>query len=218
MASICRAAIHLCRIRATRLDSTGAPVGGANNAYVTDKPITLGVTPVIEEGEDITLVGGCDCIVAAYRGEDKLKRFDLALQLAVIEPALLEMMIGASAISQGGQISGLWWPNTAFNCGVAGTPLVALEGWQDAWDVDRQSSAPFRYIHWVFPATKWQIGESTLGNEFFQPSLNGYTRSNANWGLGIYGDAPEVAQPLGGFYYTNTLPSAVCDYQTEGLT
>lgn len=218
MAAICRAAIHLCRIRVTRLDSTGVATAGANNSYVTDKPVSLSVTPVVEAGEDLTLVGGCDCIVAAYRGEDKLKRFDFELQMAQWEPALVEMMIGATGISQGGKVSGNWFPITQFDCGTSGTPLVAFEGWQDAWDVDRQSSAPFRYIHWVFPASKWQMGDMSLGNEFAQPTFKGYSRSNTNWALGIYGDYPEAAQALGGYFMTNTIPTAVCDYQTEGIT
>lgn len=218
MAAVCRAVIHLCRVRATRLDALGNPKAGPNNVYVTDKPISLGVTPVIEEGEDMTLVGGCDCIVASYRGFDKLKRFDFELNLATLEPAMLEMLLGAAAISQGGQISGVWWPTTAFSCAGDVQPYVAFEGWQDAWEEDHQGDAPFQYVHWVWPGSRWQIGELTLGNEFAQPVLNGYSRGNPNWGLGIYGDLPESAGPLGGFFYSDTLPDAVCDYQTEGLT
>ena len=217
MAARCFAAIHLCRIRATRLDAEGDPSPGPNNFYVTDKPITLGASPVIEAGADLTMVGGCDCIIAAYRGNDKLKRFDLALALGMLEPALLEMLLGGSAITQGGQISGMWWPSQ-MACDDAPQPNLAFEGWQDTWEDDHQGNAPFRYIHWVWPSTRWQIGEHTLGNEFLQPSVNGFSRSNPNWGLGIYGDYPEAADPVGGFFFTNDLPDAVCDYQTEGLT
>src|SRR5437868_2880962 len=98
MAAECLAAIHLCRIRATRLDAVGNPVAGPNNVYVSDKPIQLAVTPQILAGEDKTLVGGCDCVVAQYRGKDKLKYFTLELDLGRIEPGLKSMLLGATAI------------------------------------------------------------------------------------------------------------------------
>src|SRR3990167_6050700 len=141
MPSVCQAAIYLCRVRATRLDALGNPSAGPNNVYVTDTPITLGVTPVLEEGDDKTLVGGCDCIVSSYRGYDKLKRFDLELDLGLLEPAMLELMLGADAILSGAVPIGLWWPSN-FSCSDTPQPNVCFEGWQDAWVDDRQADAP----------------------------------------------------------------------------
>jgi len=60
----CLAAIHLCRIRVTRLAADGTPASGPNNVYVSDSPIQLGITPVYAAGKDVDLVGGCDCLVA----------------------------------------------------------------------------------------------------------------------------------------------------------
>ena len=98
MSAECLAAIHLCAVRVTRLNQDGTPMSGPNNVYVTDMPIQMTVTPNFQAGVDQTLVGGCDCIIADYRGYDKLKRFDLELDLGVIEYGLLEMMLGAPAI------------------------------------------------------------------------------------------------------------------------
>src|SRR3954469_18573682 len=115
MANECLAAIHLCRVRATRLNADGTPMSGPNNVYVTEKPMVVTVTPVIEAGQDKTLVGGCDCIIAEYRGYDKLKRFDLELDLGVMEPGLFEMLLGSTAISSSGAIIGQWWSENAFD-------------------------------------------------------------------------------------------------------
>jgi len=217
MTAICNAAIHLCRVRVTRLDTYGNPAAGPNNVYVSDQPLMLSVKPVIEAGQDKTLVGGCDCIVASYRGLDKLKRFDLELDLATLEPALLEIMLGATAISQGGAISGVWWPSQ-LSCDGDEQPNVAFEGWQDAWEDDHQADAPIQYVHWVWPSTRWQLGDHSLQNDFNQPKLTGFSRANPNWGDGIFGDYPEASGDLGGWFFTNQLPTALCDYQTEGLT
>jgi hypothetical protein len=217
MAAECLAAIHLCRIRVTRLTATGAPAPGPNNVYVSDKPITLGVTPVLEAGQDKTLVGGCDCIVASYRGYDKLKRFDFSLDLGKLEPGLMEMLTGASLISVAGVPIGNWYDDQQFDCAGPPSPNVCFEAWQDGWADDHQD-AVWPYIHWVWPSSYWQIGPSTLQNDFNQPRMTGFSRGNSVWGMGIYADQPEAAQPLGGWFYSASIPAAACGYQTHAIT
>ena len=218
MAAECLAAIHLCAIRVTRLEADGSPTPGPNNSYVTNKPIQLGVTPVIEAGQDRTLVGGCDCLVATYRGFDKLKRFDLELDLGTLEPGLIEMLIGADAIIDTGVPIGDWWPSSqTFACGTNPQPNVAIEAWQDGW-ADDAPDADFPYIRWIFPSSFWQIGAQSLQNDFLQPKLSGFTRGNPEWGLGIYGDQPEAAQSLGGFFYDTTRPDGACGYATANIS
>lgn len=217
MAAKCLAAIHLCRIRVTRLDSTGHPVAGPNNVYVSDKPISLGITPVIEAGQDRTLVGGCDCIVATYRGYDKLKRFDFQLDLGKIEPGLLEMLTGSAVILSGADPIGNWFDDQQFQCSGPPSPNVAFEAWQDLWLDDAQDPT-FPYLHWIWPSSYWQIGPETLQNDFLQPRLTGFSRGNSVWGTGIYGDQPEAAQPLGGYFYASSIPSPGCGYQSHSIT
>jgi hypothetical protein len=217
MADECLAAIHLCRVRATRLNPDGSPMAGPNNVYVSDKPIQLGVTPVIEAGKDSTLIGGCDCIIATYRGFDKLKRFDFTLDLGVLEPGLLEMLLGSTAIVKTGDLIGQWWSENAFDCSVAAQPNIAFEGWQTGWADDRPDVL-WPYVHWIWPSTFWQIAAHTLQNDFTQPQVTGFSRGNSAWGTGIFGDQPEAAQPLGGFFYDTTIPDAACGYQTHAIS
>ena len=218
MVAICEAAIHLCAIRVTRLDALGDPVAGPNNVYVSENSIMLGVTPEIEAGQDRTLVGGCDCIIASYRGYDKLKRFTLELDQGKIEPALLEMLLGASAILDPVDPIGIWWPSQ-LDCNQPSQPNLCFEGWQDLWEDDHAASAGgYRYLHWIWPSSYWQIGEHSLQNDFMQPKVNGFTRANSNWGLGIFGDLPEAAEPLGGFFYDLTIPTADCGWQSWAIT
>jgi hypothetical protein len=221
MAAECLAAIHLCAIRVTRLDSVGNPAAGPNNSYVTNKPIQLGMTPVVEAGADRTLVGGCDCLIATYRGYDKLKRFDLELDLGQLEPGMIEMLIGATAIlggSSGTDPIGDWFPSSQTSvCGTPPSPNVCFEAWQDGWNDDSPDTT-YPYIHWIFPSSFWQIAAQTLQNDFLQPKLTGFTRGNTAWGEGIYGDLPEAAEALGGFFYTNSRPTGACGYATHAIT
>lgn len=216
MASECLAAIHLCRIRATRLNADGTPKAGPNNYYVTDKPMVLNVTPVIEAGTDRTLVGGCDCILATYRGFDKLKRFDLELDLGVMEPALFELLLGSTAITSGSDVIGQWWTLNAFDCSTDAQPPVAVEGWQTAWN-ESGPDATFPYVHWIWPMAFFQIAQHSLQNDFNQPRVTGFTRGNNGWGTGPYGDSGSV-EPLGGFFYATTIPTAACAYGTQAVT
>lgn len=217
MTAICESAIHLCRIRASRLDAVGNPSPGPNNVYVSDKPLMISATPQIEAGQDRTLVGGCDCIVAQYRGYDKLKYFTLQLDLAQLEPAMFELLTGSPAISQTGVVSGNWW-RSGLTCDEAQQPNVCFEGWQDTWNDDHPEVTPFRYTHWIWPSSFWQIAAHTLQNDFLAPQLTAFTRANPNWGLGIFGDLPEAAGDLGGYFFTDTIPDPACGYQSHVIT
>jgi hypothetical protein len=217
MAALCDAAIHLCYVRVTRLDNQGNPTAGPNNTYVTDKAIDLMIKPVIEAGQDKTLIGGCDCIIATYRGFDKLKRFDLEMNMGVIEPGLLEMMLGASAILSAGVPIGLWFQDQ-LSCSSPVQPNVAIEGWQDLWSGDHPETGTLRYVHWIFPASRWQLGDVNLQNDFNQPKVTGYTRANPVWGVGPYHDAPETVKQQGGFFYDSVVPVAACGYQSHTIT
>lgn len=215
--AICNPAIHLCAVRITRLDQLGNPAGGPNNVYVTDKSIMLAAKPVQQAGDDKTLVGGCDCVIANHKGYDKLKRWDLELDMGVLEPGLLEMMLGAPAIlDSGGQPIGVHW-QSQLTCDSPVQPNVCIEGWQDLWDDDHQNST-YPYVHWIWPSSRWQISDLTLQNDFQQPKLTGFTRSNPLWGHGLYGDLPEPCGDLGDMFYCTTRPAAACGYQTHNVT
>lgn len=217
MANECLAAIHLCRVRATRLNPDGTPTSGANNVYVSDKPVDLTVTPVYEAGKDSTLIGGCDCILADYHGYDKFRRFDFELTLAVLEWGLLEMLTGGPVVEHTGDLIGLEFPTNAFDCSVPAQPNIAFEGWQTGWDQDRQDTT-WPYVHWVWPSTYWSLDALTLQNDFAQPKLKGFSRGNSAWGTGIFHDAPQAIGPLGDAFYDTAIPAASCGYQSHSIT
>jgi hypothetical protein len=211
---ICPTPIHICRIRVTRLNTDGTLAAGPKNSYVSAKPSHLNWTTEVEAGVDQVVVGGCDCIAVQYRGYDKLKRFNLELELTALEPALLEMMLGAPAIFDTSTIPvqiGNQWPTT-LQCGQV-QPAVAIEAWSDAWLNDTQSASPTRYIRYIWTQSYWQLGNGSLQNDFVLPLLTGFTRSNPAWGLGPYNDQKRSVGNVGGYYFDDVLPVATCDYQ-----
>jgi hypothetical protein len=202
----------------TRLNADGSPAAGPNNAYVSDEIVTVGRNPNLETGQESNLINGCGCIVATRKDPDRLKRYDFVINQSALEPALQEMMLGATIIldeSSEPVPIGVWHPN---QIGCAFEPsYVAFEFWVDAWVNDAPDST-FPYIHFLSPRMNWQEGNQTYGNEFTQPTLAGFTRSNPEWGEGIWGDMPEAVPtdvPGGWWYATEVLPTAECGYQTQ---
>lgn len=214
MAAPCGVSLHVCTVRGTILDDVGNVEDPPDNFYVTDKPISVQVTPTVEAGADITLTGGCDCVVASYRGTDKLKRFEFEVNLAALEPALFVLLVGGTLVTGTDGTAtvpiGQVWP-AALECGEA-EPVSGFEFWTDHWNGDAQDIT-FPWIHHVYPQTRWQIGQQQYQNDFAQPVVSGFSRRNDAWG-DPYGDLPAFDFATGGWHYTATEPPAgACDYQ-----
>lgn len=188
----CGISLGVCRLRVTKLDAvTGCVASEADNYIVLEDVIQVQFQPSIETGQDTTLVGGCGCKIASYKSEDIVKRYDLNLQVPTYSPALQSLLLGtqvlfddsASPVPVGSALPG------ALNCGDSRQP-VAVEFWTKNWVDDAQDSE-LPWIHWVFPQSLWAPDQSTLQNDFAQPAYAGFSRTNACWGQGPYGDGPE---------------------------
>lgn len=215
MAAPCGVSLHICRMRATLLTETGAVSPDADNYYVSDSLLTVGVTPNVAQGADLELRGGCDCVIASYRGVDSLKRFDFEVTTGKMEPGLFALLIGGTILtgSDGTYVVdvGVAYPGP-IECDDSPSNL-AFEFWTDHWNGD-SIDPDFPYIHHIFPQSRWQVGQQTYGNEFAQPVLTGYSKQNLAW-TDPYGDGPGVDVPYGAWFYTDVAaPAAECELQT----
>lgn len=125
----CASSIQLCALRVARLAADGTTPAGATNMYVTDKLAELGITPQYEEGDEITVKGGCGQILVAFKDMDRLKRLEISLTLESVDPELIELCTGSTLITTGGQSMGFSLPAV----GAAAINGVSLEGWSKAW-------------------------------------------------------------------------------------
>jgi hypothetical protein len=212
MAAVCPSILHFCRVRLTRLDSVGNVAAPPDNSYVSDGAISLQYGPEISTGEDRELKTGCGCIVASAKDPDILKRFNFELTMGKFEPALFEMLTGANVILAGTDPIGIDFPDQT-DCNYVPS-YVAFEGWADAYDGDApDATRPYFYVVW--PATSWQIGQTTLQNDFAQLPLTGFSRSNGQWLTGPYDDMG-LAAPIGPtgslVQVAEAPPDAACGY------
>lgn len=205
MAAACGASLHICALRVTKLDAVGNVASESNNSYVTNQVMQVQLNPNILAGIDSDLVGGCDCVLASYRGVDKLKRFEFQVDMGAMEPILVAMLIGAAQIADATDIVGVAWP-APVECGST-PPNVAVEFWTDHW-VEDAPDPVYPYIHHVYPSSYWQIGQQTFQNDFARPPLNGFSRKNPQWGAGPYGDGPPDSEDIsrGGWWKTADVP------------
>jgi hypothetical protein len=218
MPAPCGVSLGLCAMRITRLLETGCVAASPNNSFVTTELVSLQLTPVVEAGADTTLTGGCDCVIASYRGIDKLKRFEFEITWPKLAPAAYEMMLGGGILTEAGFPVGVTWP-TELTCGDV-QPAVALEFWVKHWSGDAQDPT-YPWIHHVYPQSLWQIGQQQFQNDFANPTLTGFSRKNDCWGNGPYTDGPQqegygafVDISTGGFFYASLDPPAdsSCNY------
>lgn len=219
----CGISLGVCRLRVTLIDpTTGCVMSDADNSFVLEDIISVAVTPNIATGADTDLIGGCGCKIASYKAPDILKRYDMTLTTPIKSAALEQLLTDGGVLYDNSTTPvpvGYSFP-TALGCTDQQTP-VALEFWTKHWENDAQDSA-LPWIHWVFPYTLWTPGPQTVQNDFAQPDFVGFSRSNACWGDGPYGDGPgdiygasSFSLETGGWFYTPTdPPTATCDYAT----
>lgn len=214
---VCPTMLHICRIRVTRLNADGTIAAGPNNSIVSDSIIDLTWNPVILAGDERDLTGGCDCILATFKGRDKHKRFDLALHNGKLEFALLEMMTGSALITDTSTVPvpvGVQFPtNNVIGCNVT-RPNVAVEAWADLLDGDHvPTDTSFRFARVVFPMSEWRWDNNTMQNDFQPTALAGFTKSNPNW-HDVYTDMPfgRTIGSGGGIIMDSAMPNPTCGY------
>jgi hypothetical protein len=205
----CGPSFGVCAIRVTLLDELGN-VDAGSNSYVSDGILSLAFSPNIDTGNTFTQRSGCGCKLASFKAEDNFNWWEFTFTDGLIEDALVAMMVGGTPITEGGSVVGVHYP-TELDCGET-QRQVALEIWtQHILRGGNGKDSIHPYIHWVWPATKWQFGDNTAEEDFMNPVLTGYSVSNALWGGGPYGDGPpdgsDVA-PNGSRWKTADLPPA----------
>lgn len=87
--------------RITKLSESGAPLVGANNAYVTDALVTVGLGLEYTDGEEIIQRNGAGRNCLYYRAPDTLTRGIVdALTFCSPDPNVLQFLIGGNVITR----------------------------------------------------------------------------------------------------------------------
>lgn len=217
--SECFASLQVCGIRVARLNAAGAPVAGSSSGYVSDAMISVDVGLEVTTGDDLEVKNGCGSLCAAFKDCDRLKRVTLGMTLCQLDTELIELLTGATTFTSGGSAIGLQLPSTGADCPVG----ASFEVWTKAWDGGEQGVAASvggaTYFHFVFPRTKWRIGNFTLENKFLEAKLEGFGEENSQiTANGPFNDWPAAVAGaggvtrIGGWFYDDAPPTAQCGY------
>jgi hypothetical protein len=205
MAVNCGVSFGLCAMRITQIDQYGNAIGGAGTGYVSDKAVSVSLSPNIETGNTFSRRNGCGCSLARFRSEDIFNWWEFTFDNGALEPEMMALMLGAETIVDGADIVGLAFPSS-LACDE-GAPAVALEFWTKHI-VGSGQDATHPWVHWVFPYTVWQLGDNTAEEDFMSGSMTGFSRTNEQWGQGPYGDGPPDGQDIreGAYWKTADVP------------
>lgn len=186
MSLCCPKSTKACAIRVTRQNECDVALDPLtpNSRLQTSGFMELNLSPDIESGEDITTKNACGDICIRDKDCDRLKGFEVELKLCGIPLGLIEMLTGATLLSDGaGGFNGAVMREAkSASCENS----KALELWSKNSDkgvCDVDGTPSNLWIQWVLPRTiNWEISGGlnfTIGA--LEVTLSGYAENNPLW-------------------------------------
>lgn len=212
-------------VRITRVDNCGAPVEGADNAFVDDCWASVAMAPNVEPGTDISFkaMSGRSC--AFKRGCPTFNGFDLTGEFFSASPEMIEILTG-NPVYLDFDGNPIGWDDCSLPCSSG----FGIEIWQNVvgeeCPVDGSDGL---WFYWLLPwVANGILGDVTVNNEGVTFSLTGNTRASGLWQRGPWDvqavDALNTPGPLiealgsdchrRGFLTTIAPPTAACTYVT----
>ncbi len=212
--STCASTLKICALRVGRLDSSGALDPGESNLYVTDASILLGFTPIVPDQERLEQLNGCGDQCVLFIGDPKaVESADLTLNLCTLDAELIEMLAGGSVVTDGYDSIGYLAPTDS----TLNANGVFVEAWTYAWAGRQRQLLGGQPAFWrfVFPLTKWSVGEVTLENAIATFPLTGTATPNSEFGTGLEADPfpADVGESVYGYALVDEIPTAECGVQ-----
>lgn len=205
----CLPQVQGCAIRVSALDSNGVPSPGANKLYVTDAFTELQLSPIYEDGDEITEKNACGAVAIDYKAAPSFKRADVSLTLITGDPYLHSMLSVGVVLTDSG-LHGYAFPPVG---SIEGNG-VSIEVWAKRID-DGDVHADFPYAWWVLPKVKnLKLGQRTFNNGSILPVFTGEALENENWYDGPLNDWPVASDRVAQWFPTATKPASQCGPQT----
>lgn len=206
----CGSSVQACAGRVAVLEQDGVPLPGPSNLYVTDALMKLVATAVLTKGVDIEVLNACGAPSVLYKDRDRLKRYDLALDMITLSPEFENMLTGGQLFTSGGFTVGGSVPAV----GTIEAPFgVSVELWSKHI-VNGDIDPVWPYIQWILPRSYWSpITPVAWDNNAMPRSFTGYTTENQNWFNGPANDWAFNSTRSIAWRFTKTLPVVKCGAQ-----
>lgn len=167
-------------IRLVRLDTCGNAVTGSTGQLVTDGFVMVTFSPQYEEGEEFVQRNANGDLCINEKDSDRLKRFDITIQLCEVDPAAIELMTGNALVMDGVTAIGNSYDETP------NTTKFALEIWNDLAG-GACAEGGQQWNHWTLAwVENGKLGDITheYGPQTWEITAN--THANPNYGAGPF--------------------------------
>lgn len=212
----CLPSVQFCAMRAARLDPNGVPTPGANNLYVTDKAGSITFTPVYRDGQEFNLITGCGATILDYQDNARLRWWSVEGGLTIPDPQLHELLFGGVVLTDGDAVG---WASPALL--AQNNPNgISIEFWTKQVNEDGDLDPDFPYLWWIMPKVQdLRPGAKNAENAAMNnPFTGGRAVQNANWFDGPLNDWPVRSDRAVEFIPTDSIPDAVCGYQSTPVS
>lgn len=211
-------------VRVTKVDQCGAPVVGAESAFIAECNATVAMNPNIDTQDDIIYRAANGKLCGVKRGCPSLLGYDIEYNFYSVSPQLVDVLTGQpTVVDFSGEVIGF------DSCDVKCDGGFAFEFWAELVGQNCADGAA-RYLYVLMPwVTNAYLSDLTIGSEAVSFQVLGSTRAGGSWGTGPYdvvlnGPAPgtpgPMLTPLGDTCHRRMMittvappvPDPLCDY------
>lgn len=181
--TICSTMARGARMRLTRLDACGVPVVGAASVVTTSGFVSVGVTPVYRDPDEIEIVNANAELCITDRTCPQFKWLGLEIEFCSIDPDAWNIITGDALV-----LNDAVAPE-AVGFRLSGNDLCtanfALEIWANVTGVPCTDPAEKPYGYFLFPFVgQGTVGEWTFENDGLTLTLSAITFAGSGWGVG----------------------------------
>lgn len=185
--------VKLSRVRATKINSCGLPIAGPGHYTVTKGSITLNLTKVNRDAEELEQTNGEGEVCVSDRTTPSRKWYTPALQLCNVDTELITMFNGWEQVLDYADLP-IGFRDQPEVDGDFGTAIEAWTGGRGDDDcptpiedsIFSAASSGRSYGYWLFGATEWELGDIELGAQVSTFTLTGRTIAMPHWGKGPF--------------------------------
>jgi hypothetical protein len=181
------------RLRATKINSCGLPIGGNANRLVTDGFVSVELAPVMRDAQDLEQVNAEGEVCVSDRTAPTRKYYTVTVELCQVNTGLIAMFNGWSQVlDYNNQAVGLQDDDD-----VDSDYGVALEVWtggkssddcptQNKDDIFKTNTTGLSYGYLLFGGNEFTMGNIKVDANISTFTLTGRTIALSQWGRGPY--------------------------------
>lgn len=190
--------LQACILRVSRLSAACVPQSGSNNIITTAGLVSVQATPDTEESTKFERKNGCGAIAwQAESGCDKIKRYNLTVELATFDFELLEILTGGTLITANNTTAPTGWRNKVIGFASPGNDTACPDGVSleiftkatyNSGSCTTLGEGTPQYVRHIFPRAFLTPGDRNFEDDVATATLTGYSTPNPAWSTGSTGD------------------------------